>query len=168
MSEYAHPEVLVTTDWVQANLGKSGVCLVEVDVDTQAYDAGHIPGAVGFNWQTQLQDQLTPHRFEGSVPRLLPRGHRQRRPLCCTATTARCGRRLLPFKMYGHADVRLERRPGEVAEREGPAAHCRENRPPRYALQGSRAGRHPAGSRGRGARRLRAQGRPARGCPEPR
>ena len=59
MSEYAHPEVLVTTDWVQANLGKSGVSLVEVDVDTQAYDAGHIPGAVGFNWQTQLQDRVT-------------------------------------------------------------------------------------------------------------
>ncbi len=58
MSDYARPEVLVTTDWVQANLGKPGICPVEVDVDTQAYDAGHIPGAVGFNWQTQLQDQL--------------------------------------------------------------------------------------------------------------
>ena len=32
--------------------------LVEIDVDTKAYDAGHIPGAVGFNWQTQLQDQV--------------------------------------------------------------------------------------------------------------
>ena len=59
MSEYAHPEVLVTTDWVHANLGKPGVSLVEVDVDTQAYDAGHVPGAAGFNWQTQLQDRVT-------------------------------------------------------------------------------------------------------------
>src|ERR1051325_3645573 len=55
---YAHPEVLVSTDWVKENLGKPGIKLVEVDVDTKAYDAGHIPGAVGFNWQTQLQDQV--------------------------------------------------------------------------------------------------------------
>jgi thiosulfate/3-mercaptopyruvate sulfurtransferase len=56
MSGYAHPEVLVSTDWVQENLGKPGIKLIEVDVDTKAYEAGHIPGAVGFNWQTQLQD----------------------------------------------------------------------------------------------------------------
>ena len=58
MAAYAKPEVLVETDWVKANLGKTGIKLVEVDVDTKAYDAGHIPGAVGFNWQTQLQDQV--------------------------------------------------------------------------------------------------------------
>src|SRR5215471_6200381 len=58
MASYAHPEVLVETDWVKANLGKPGIKLVEIDVDTKAYDAGHIPGAVGFNWQTQLQDQV--------------------------------------------------------------------------------------------------------------
>ena len=56
---YAHPEVLVDTDWVKANIGKPNVKLVEVDVDTKAYDAGHIPGSIGFNWQTQLQDQVT-------------------------------------------------------------------------------------------------------------
>ena len=58
MANYAHPEVLVSTDWVKDALGKPGIKLVEVDVDTKAYDAGHIPGAIGFNWQTQLQDQL--------------------------------------------------------------------------------------------------------------
>jgi thiosulfate/3-mercaptopyruvate sulfurtransferase len=58
MSSYAYPEVLVETDWVKANLGKPGIKLVEIDVDTRAYDAGHIRGAVGFNWQTQLQDQV--------------------------------------------------------------------------------------------------------------
>ena len=58
MATYANPEVLVETDWVKANLGKPGIKLVEIDVDTKAYDAGHIPGAVGFNWQTQLQDQV--------------------------------------------------------------------------------------------------------------
>ena len=58
MARYAHPEMLVDTNWVNANLGKPGIKLVEIDVDTKAYDAGHIPGAVGFNWQTQLQDQV--------------------------------------------------------------------------------------------------------------
>jgi thiosulfate/3-mercaptopyruvate sulfurtransferase len=58
MTTYAHPEVLVETDWVLANLSKPGIKIVEIDVDTKAYDAGHIPGAVGFNWQTQLQDQV--------------------------------------------------------------------------------------------------------------
>src|SRR4051812_6416902 len=58
MARYANPETLVETDWVKASLGKPGIKLVEIDVDTKAYDAGHIPGAVGFNWQTQLQDQV--------------------------------------------------------------------------------------------------------------
>src|SRR2546422_7151196 len=58
MARYANPEVLVETDWVKENLGKPGIKLVEIDVDTKAYDAGHISGAVGFNWQTQLQDQV--------------------------------------------------------------------------------------------------------------
>ena len=58
MARYAVPETLVETDWVKANLGKPGIKLVEIDVDTKAYDAGHIPGAIGFNWQTQLQDQV--------------------------------------------------------------------------------------------------------------
>jgi thiosulfate/3-mercaptopyruvate sulfurtransferase len=58
MHSYAHPEVLVETDWVKANLGKPGIKVVEIDVDTRAYDSGHIPGAVGFNWRTDLQDQV--------------------------------------------------------------------------------------------------------------
>lgn len=57
-NEYAHPEMLVSTDWVQAHLNDPQVRLVEVDVDTTAYDQGHIPGAVAFNWQTQLQDNI--------------------------------------------------------------------------------------------------------------
>src|SRR5216110_741663 len=58
VANYAFPDVLVSTDWVKENLAKPGIKLVEIDVDTKAYDAGHISGAVGFNWQTQLQDQV--------------------------------------------------------------------------------------------------------------
>lgn len=59
MSDYAQPEVLVSTDWMKENLGKPNLKIVEIDVDTKAYDAGHVPGAIGFNWQTQLQDQVS-------------------------------------------------------------------------------------------------------------
>src|SRR2546427_2747676 len=58
MARYANPETLVDTEWVKNNLSKPGIKLAEIDVDTKQYDAGHIPGAVGFNWQTQLQDQV--------------------------------------------------------------------------------------------------------------
>ena len=69
MADYAQPEVLVTTDWVAEHGSDAGVRLLEVDVDTAAYDEGHISGAVGLNWQTQLCDQvrrdiLTKEQFE--------------------------------------------------------------------------------------------------------
>ena len=51
-------EVLVTTDWVAQHLSDPKVKLIEVDVDTTAYDEGHIEGAAGFNWTSQLQDQV--------------------------------------------------------------------------------------------------------------
>ena len=58
MAEYSHPESLVTTDWVAEHGNDANVRLVEVDVDTSAYDEGHIAGAVGWNWQSQLQASL--------------------------------------------------------------------------------------------------------------
>jgi len=58
MAEYSHPESLVTTDWVAEHGNDANVLLVEVDVDTSAYDEGHIAGAVGWNWQSQLQASL--------------------------------------------------------------------------------------------------------------
>lgn len=58
MGEYKHPEALVSTDWVAQHGSDPNVRLVEVDVDTTAYDKGHIAGAVGWNWQTQLQDNV--------------------------------------------------------------------------------------------------------------
>ncbi len=59
MAEYAHPEALVETDWVKEHLDNPGIKIVEIDVDTESYDSSHIPGAIGFNWQSQLQDQVT-------------------------------------------------------------------------------------------------------------
>ena len=58
MADYANPKALVTTDWIADHGSDKKVRLIEVDVDTSSYDAGHINGAVGWNWQTQLSDQL--------------------------------------------------------------------------------------------------------------
>ena len=58
MADYAHPESLVSTEWVAEHGGDANVRLVEVDVDTSAYEQGHIQGAVGWNWQSQLQQPV--------------------------------------------------------------------------------------------------------------
>jgi thiosulfate/3-mercaptopyruvate sulfurtransferase len=52
---YAHPEVLVDTQWVADHLKDPKVKLVEVDVDTTAYDSGHVTGAIGLDWRNDLQ-----------------------------------------------------------------------------------------------------------------
>ena len=66
MAEYSHPESLVTTDWVAEHGDEANVRLVEVDVDTSAYDEGHIAGAVGWNWQSQLQASLRRDLISGT------------------------------------------------------------------------------------------------------
>ena len=58
MGSYAHPEVLVDTNWVARHGGDRQVRLVEVDVDTKAYEEGHIPGALAWAWTTQLADPV--------------------------------------------------------------------------------------------------------------
>src|SRR4030088_68258 len=55
---YANPAALVSTQWVADHLNDPNVRLLEVDVDTSAYGQGHIQGAVGVNWTTQLGDPI--------------------------------------------------------------------------------------------------------------
>ncbi len=55
---YAHPEVLVSTEWVAAHLSDPTVRIVESDEDILLYEIGHIPGAVKLDWQTDLQDPV--------------------------------------------------------------------------------------------------------------
>jgi thiosulfate/3-mercaptopyruvate sulfurtransferase len=59
MSEpYAHPEALVSAEWVQQHLRDPKVRIVESDEDYLLYDLGHIPGAVRIDWQGDLQDEI--------------------------------------------------------------------------------------------------------------
>lgn len=58
MPDYANPNVLVSTQWVNDHASDPNVAVVEVDVDTDAYQEGHVPGAVGWSWTTQLCDTV--------------------------------------------------------------------------------------------------------------
>jgi thiosulfate/3-mercaptopyruvate sulfurtransferase len=58
MSEYAYPETLVSTDWVAEHGNDANVRVVEVDVETSAYDEGHVPGAIAWSWKSQLCDPV--------------------------------------------------------------------------------------------------------------
>jgi thiosulfate/3-mercaptopyruvate sulfurtransferase len=55
---YAHPEVLVSTDWVEQHLNDPSVRLIESNEDTLLYSSGHIPGAVHVDWTSDLNDQI--------------------------------------------------------------------------------------------------------------
>jgi thiosulfate/3-mercaptopyruvate sulfurtransferase len=69
MSTYSNPEALVSIDWLLAHLDNPTVRIVEVDVESNAYDQGHIRGAIAWSWQRQLsdivrRDVIPRHQFE--------------------------------------------------------------------------------------------------------
>ncbi|GAA0223843.1 sulfurtransferase [Haladaptatus pallidirubidus] len=114
-SDYAK-DVLVTADWVEDNLDKfesddPEYRLVEVDVDTEAYDDAHAPGAIGFNWETQLQDQTKRDILEKEDFADLLGNH----GITEDSTVVLYGDNsnwfaaytYWQFKYYGHRDVRL-------------------------------------------------------------
>src|SRR6266568_2719487 len=55
---YAHPEKLVSTEWLAGHLEDGTLRIVDVDEDTDAYDKGHIPGSIGWNWSTDLHTEV--------------------------------------------------------------------------------------------------------------
>ncbi|MBV9213198.1 MAG: sulfurtransferase [Actinobacteria bacterium] len=57
MADYAK-DVLVETDWVEQHLDDGSIRIVEVDENPALYEEAHIPGAIGFDWKKDLQDQV--------------------------------------------------------------------------------------------------------------
>jgi thiosulfate/3-mercaptopyruvate sulfurtransferase len=111
MAGYAHPEVLVSTQWLAAHLSDPNTRVIEVDVDTAAYDTGHIPGAVAWSWKTDLSDavrrDITPwYQLESLLKRS---GIEPQTTIIIYGDNnnwfAAYGFWL--FKIYGHKDVRL-------------------------------------------------------------
>jgi thiosulfate/3-mercaptopyruvate sulfurtransferase len=104
-------DVLVTPDWAEQNLDTDGVVFVEVDEDTTAYDAGHIPGAVKINWKTELQDPVIRDFVDrGAFEKLLSNkgiGNEDTVVLYGGNNNWFAAYAYWYFKLYGHRDVRL-------------------------------------------------------------
>ena len=111
MAEYANSGMLADTAWVADHAGDPAIRVVEVDVDTKAYDEGHVPNAVGWSWNTQLcdtvcRDIIPKDKFEQLMGRS---------GISNTTTVILYGDNnnwfaawaLWQLKVYGHKDVRL-------------------------------------------------------------
>jgi thiosulfate/3-mercaptopyruvate sulfurtransferase len=111
MSAYANPNSLVTTAWVEEHVGDPKVLVVEVDVDTNAYEEGHVPGALAWNWTTQLCDR----HLRDVLPRAQLEELLRASGVTPETTIVLYGDNnnwfaawaLWQLEMYGHADVRL-------------------------------------------------------------
>jgi thiosulfate/3-mercaptopyruvate sulfurtransferase len=105
------PDVLVTTDWVAKHSADAGVRIVEVDVDTTAYDQGHVVGSAGWNWTTELCDTLV----RDIVPMAKLEQLLGKTGIDNSTTIVLYGDNnnwfaawaLWQLKIYGHADVRI-------------------------------------------------------------
>ena len=105
------PDVLVSTDWVAQHLNDTTIRIVEVDVDTAAYEQGHVPNAIAWNWTTELCDTLVrdiipPAKFEALMAKS---------GIANDTTVILYGDNnnwfaawaLWQMKVYGHQDVRI-------------------------------------------------------------
>ncbi len=111
MSSYAHPEALVDTEWVSQHAEDAGVRVVEVDVDTSAYEQGHVPGALAWNWTTELcdtvqRDVVPGDRFEALMSRS---GIENDTTVILYGDNNNwfAAWALWQLKLYGHRDVRI-------------------------------------------------------------
>ena len=73
-TQYAHPEALVETDWLEKHLKDDGIRVVESNEDVLLYGTGHIPGAVHIDWRADLQDPvirdyIAPEKFAEQIGR---------------------------------------------------------------------------------------------------
>ncbi|TDW31398.1 sulfurtransferase [Cryobacterium psychrophilum] len=110
-AEYAHPERLVSAEWLQAHLGTDGLVVVESDEDVLLYETGHIRGSVKIDWHTELNDPVTRDFIDATAfaTMLGDKG------ISRDATVVIYGDKsnwwaayaLWVFTLFGHADVRL-------------------------------------------------------------
>ncbi|NRD25923.1 sulfurtransferase [Frigoribacterium sp. VKM Ac-2836] len=109
--EYAHPERLVSTEWLQQHLGTPGLVVVESDEDVLLYETGHIAGAVKIDWHLDLNDPVQRDYVDGEgFAALMGRSGISR-----DSTVVIYGDKnnwwaayaLWVFTLFGHEDVRL-------------------------------------------------------------
>jgi thiosulfate/3-mercaptopyruvate sulfurtransferase len=111
LAEYAHPERLVTTEWLAERLGRPGLVVVESDEDVLLYETGHIPGAVKVDWHTELNDPVVRDYLTGEQFAALLGS----KGIARDSTVVIYGDKnnwwaayaLWVFTLFGHGDVRL-------------------------------------------------------------
>lgn len=110
-NQYAHPEALVSTAWVEANLNTAGLVLMECDEDVLLYSTGHIEGAVKIDWHTELNHADNRDYIDGvAFAQLLSSKGVKRDDTIVLygdksnwwATYA-----MWVFKLFGHEDIRI-------------------------------------------------------------
>ena len=111
LQDYAHPERLVTTDWLAEHLGTPGLAVVESDEDVLLYDVGHIPGAVKIDWHTDLNDPVVRDYINGErFAALMDRkgiGRDDTVVIYGDKSNWWAAYALWVFTLFGHPDVRL-------------------------------------------------------------
>jgi thiosulfate/3-mercaptopyruvate sulfurtransferase len=111
LQSYAHPERLVTTDWLATHLDDENLVIVESDEDVLLYETGHIPGAIKVDWHTELNDPVTRDYVDGAGFAALMSD----KGISRDTTVVIYGDRnnwwaayaLWVFSLFGHPDVRL-------------------------------------------------------------
>src|SRR6266508_3493830 len=58
LTDYANPDALVETDWLEEHADDPNLRIIEVDEDTSAYEKGHIRNAIAWNWTTDLHQPV--------------------------------------------------------------------------------------------------------------
>ncbi|MGC4934573.1 sulfurtransferase [Gordonia sp. DT30] len=108
---YAHPERLVSTQWLSAHLGANGLKIVESDEDVLLYDIGHIPTAQKIDWHLHLNDPVTRDYINGEQFAELMRSKGIERDdtvvIYGDKSNWWAAYAMWVFTLFGHADVRL-------------------------------------------------------------
>ena len=108
---YAHPERLVTTEWVAEHTGGPGLVLLESNEDVLLYETGHIPGAVKIDWVLDLNDPVTRDYIDGAgfAKLLSAKGVSRDSTVVIYGDKSNwwAAYALWVFTLFGHPDVRL-------------------------------------------------------------
>ena len=108
---YAHPERLVTTQWLADHLGSPGLVVLESDEDVLLYETGHLPGAVKIDWFTELNDQVTRDYVDGAgfAALMSAKGVSRDDTVVIYGDKSNwwAAYALWVFSLFGHPDVRL-------------------------------------------------------------
>jgi len=111
IQQYAHPETLVSTDWLSENLNTQNVVVVESDEDVLLYSTGHIPGAVKIDWHTDLNDAVLRDYLDGEqfAELMSAKGISRDTTVILYGDNKNwwAAYTLWVFKLFGHEDVRL-------------------------------------------------------------